>query len=121
MNFKNLNEALFPKRIKWIDRNGYIKLSNGLIIKVMLTSRGNKGIYTGYKVSVISKTNGIVDGKFFNFKEFIVTLNKEDKDKLIYLNTDEGVGTKDIFNVPTTSESVKYYTNTVYEYINLFE
>lgn len=121
MNFKNINEAIFPKRIKWIDRNGYIKLSNGLLIKIMLTSRGNKGVYTGYRVSIINPKSGVIDSKFFNFKEFITPLDETDKTRLIYLNTDTGAGAHNVFNIPTTAESLNQFIKTVYEFINLFE
>ena len=79
--FKNFNETFFKgtkKKIDWFDIDGVLKLDDTRVVKFKLDTHGVRDQYEGYLIQIINKHDGIVDRKFFSFKEYLEFSHRPD-------------------------------------------
>lgn len=57
--------------IKWFDMVGYAPIDEKRRAKICLEGRHMVGDYSGFMVSVVDKTDGPVDGKWFLFNDYL--------------------------------------------------
>ena len=69
MTAEEMNMTILGDKPMWFDRTGLYK-AGSIVAKIMLSTREHGGDYIGYKVTIISKSSGVIDGKFFNFNDY---------------------------------------------------
>jgi len=57
--------------IRWFDRTGIHQLGDGRLARIELETRGTSDHYPGFLVTVLSKQEGQVDRKYFQFDDYL--------------------------------------------------
>ena len=72
MDAKEFNTKILGDKIAWFDRVGLYRLSTENTAKIILSTRERDGNFVGYKVTIINKVNGVIEGKFFNINDYLL-------------------------------------------------
>lgn len=72
MDSKEFNTKVLGDKISWFDRVGLHRLSTENTAKIILSTRERDGNFVGYKVTIINRVNGVIEGKFFNLNDYIL-------------------------------------------------
>lgn len=104
----DFNKTMLGENITWFDRNGLMRLSkDGLVAKLALSTKNNASQMQGYKLTIISKSAGVIDGKFFNFDHYFTPTGH------YYLD----IKTMRMNRMTENQESFK---KVIHDYINIF-
>ena len=71
MDAKEFNTRVLGDKIAWFDRVGLYRLSTENTAKIILSTRERDGNFVGYKVTIINRINGVIEGKFFNINDYL--------------------------------------------------
>jgi len=80
MNVEEFNTRMLGEHVQWFDKVGLYRLSTENTAKIILSTRERDGNYVGYKVTIINRRNGVIEGKFFNINHYVtpdVKVNKK--------------------------------------------
>jgi hypothetical protein len=72
--FKQFNQGFFnAKEIEWFSNTGVIKLNAKTNVIITLHAANVKDRFSGYKVQIKNKQNGLIDELYFGFGNYLST------------------------------------------------
>jgi hypothetical protein len=100
--------------IKWFDRVGVHQLPDGRLARIEIVTRGTVGDYRAFKVSILSKQEGVIDQHVFAFDDYFAetTDNRIERFEVV-----EHCGWKWYIEKPRTTRPL---TAAIEEYIATF-
>ena len=111
-NAKDINEEILGIRIRWFDKVGLFRVADRGTAKIILSTRLKDGRFLGHKLTIITKRSGVIDGKFFNFNDYLEPKIAKNE---YFLILKDG-----LYEWSTKPVSVKAYRRAIFDYIAYF-
>ena len=111
---EQFNKDLLGDNIQWFDKVGLYRVNDKNTAKIILSTRLKDGRFVGHKLTIINRVNGIIDGKFFNFNDYV--LPKREYAEYHVVHDKE---TK-LYEWNIEPEDLKAYKEAIFKYIAYF-